>query len=175
MAARTVSLGTHPPWCCWSTRHAFSSAERCIFQVAGNQHRTLTDHSSSHLYELFARFGVPTTVISDNGTQISSSMFAEFCKKNGIHHLRISPYHPQSNSQPGRETLKTALLKIDEGEKVCESLQIFLQAHRITPSRVLNGKTPSQLKIGCIMRIILNQLQLRQPMSSIINQQQNDQ
>ncbi|XP_062710659.1 uncharacterized protein K02A2.6-like [Aedes albopictus] len=129
------------------------------------------------LDEVFARFGVPITIVSDNGTQFSSVQFAEFCKKNGIQHLRISPYHPQSNGQAERfvETLKTALLKINEGEKISESLQIFLQAYRTTPSRTLNGKTPSQLMIGRNMRTVLSLLQPRQPMTSIINQRQNDQ
>lgn len=49
------------------------------------------------LDELFARFRVPTTIVSDNGTQ-----FATFCKKNEIQHLRISPYHPQSNGKAER-------------------------------------------------------------------------
>lgn len=49
------------------------------------------------LDELFARFRVPTTIVFDNGTQ-----FATFCKKNEIQHLRISPYHPQSNGKAER-------------------------------------------------------------------------
>ncbi|XP_058456623.1 uncharacterized protein K02A2.6-like [Malaya genurostris] len=140
-------------------------------------HAPTTSTVIKFLDELFARFGVPTTIVSDNGSQFSSMQFTAFCNKNGVQHLQISPYHPQSNGQAERfvDTLKTALCKINEGEGISESLQIFLQAYRSTPSRVLNGKTPSQLMIGRNIRTVLSLLRPRQSMPLAINQQQNDQ
>ncbi|XP_055613296.1 uncharacterized protein K02A2.6-like [Uranotaenia lowii] len=117
------------------------------------------------LDELFARFGIPSTIVSDNGTQFISKQFKNFCGKNGIQHLRISPYHPQSNGQAERfvDSLKRSLMKINDWQNIHESLQTFLQVYRSTPSRVLNGSTPAELMIGRKIRTILNLLDHDQP------------
>ncbi|XP_055614139.1 uncharacterized protein K02A2.6-like [Uranotaenia lowii] len=49
------------------------------------------------LRELFARFGIPTTLVSDNGPQFCSALFQTFYAENGIQHLTTAPFHPQSN------------------------------------------------------------------------------
>ena len=49
------------------------------------------------LREIFARFGLPEQLVSDNGPQFVSSEFSEFCKLNGIKHYRVAPYHPALN------------------------------------------------------------------------------
>ncbi|XP_053699347.1 uncharacterized protein K02A2.6-like [Sabethes cyaneus] len=129
------------------------------------------------LSELFARFGIPNVIVSDNGTQFTSEQFAILCKKNGIQHFRISPYHPQSNGQAEKfvDTLKRSLRKINEGEAICETLQTFLQVYRTTPSRVLNGKTPSQQMLGRNMKTILDLLHYNQPKPVVLNYSQNEQ
>ncbi|XP_055590802.1 uncharacterized protein K02A2.6-like [Uranotaenia lowii] len=112
------------------------------------------------LDELFARFGIPSTIVSDNGSQFILKQFENFCGRNGIQHLRISPYHPQSNGQAERfvDSLKRSLLKINDWQNIHESLQTFLQVYRSTPSRVLNGSTPAELMIGRKIKTILNLL-----------------
>ena len=45
----------------------------------------------------FACYGIPESIVSDNGPQFSSSEFAQFCHTNGIRHVRVPPYHPSSN------------------------------------------------------------------------------
>lgn len=49
------------------------------------------------LRDCFARFGLPDTIVSDNGRQFTSSELATFCSKNGIKHMTTAPYCPQSN------------------------------------------------------------------------------
>ncbi|XP_055588877.1 uncharacterized protein K02A2.6-like [Uranotaenia lowii] len=122
------------------------------------------------LDELFARFGIPSTIVSDNGTLFISKQFENFCGRNGIQHLRISPYHPQSNGQAERfvDSLKRSLLKINDWQN--ESLQTFLQVYRSTPSRVLNGSSPAELMIGRKIRTILNLLDHDQPTHSKADQ-----
>ena len=46
---------------------------------------------------IFARWGLPEQLISDNGPQFVSEEFAEFSRTNGIKNIRVAPYHPSSN------------------------------------------------------------------------------
>ena len=48
---------------------------------------------------IFARFGMPRAIISDNGTHFCNKPFAALMKKYGIHHKISTPYHPQTNGQ----------------------------------------------------------------------------
>ncbi|KHN83828.1 Uncharacterized protein K02A2.6, partial [Toxocara canis] len=51
----------------------------------------------STLKKIFAEFGNPQTFVTDNGTQIKSTLFKELSRGRGITHLRFPPFHPQSN------------------------------------------------------------------------------
>jgi len=56
-----------------------------------------TNNTLIKLKKVFARFGLPNTIVSDNGTPFTSSEFSEFCQYNRIQHLTSPPYHPSSN------------------------------------------------------------------------------
>ena len=47
---------------------------------------------------MFARYGLPHTVVSDNGTYFTSHEFEDFLKANGIQHIKTAPYYPQCNA-----------------------------------------------------------------------------
>ena len=49
------------------------------------------------LRRTFATHGLPQTIVSDNGTNFASQVFEEFCEKNGIQHIFVSPYRTASN------------------------------------------------------------------------------
>ena len=59
---------------------------------------------------VICRFGIPLTIISDNGRQFDSQGFREFCSNLGIKNQFSSPGHPQANGQT--EVTNLTLLKI---------------------------------------------------------------
>lgn len=67
------------------------------------------------LDQLFATYGVPNIVVSDNGRQFDSDEFETFLKISGVkYHKLTAPYHPSTNGQAEKCVGKTkrALLKI---------------------------------------------------------------
>ena len=48
---------------------------------------------------IVTRFGVPNTLISDNGLQFDSKAFCEFCRDLDIMNRYSTPTYPQSNGQ----------------------------------------------------------------------------
>ena len=48
---------------------------------------------------MFARFGLPDVLVTDNGPQFASAEFAVFVRKKGITHLTSSPHYAQSNGK----------------------------------------------------------------------------
>ena len=88
------------------------------------------------LRDLFARFGIPEQIVSDNGTQFVSEEFQAFVKSNGIRHITSAPYHPGTNGLAERavQTFKQALRSMHQSSKpVKEKLAKFLIAYRNTP------------------------------------------
>ena len=43
---------------------------------------------------MFAAYGLPDQIVSDNGPQFISSEFAISLKQNGVRHIRSASYHP---------------------------------------------------------------------------------
>ncbi|XP_058456368.1 uncharacterized protein K02A2.6-like [Malaya genurostris] len=93
------------------------------------------------LRSLFAIFDMLVTIVSDNGSQFTSAKF-DFCISNGIDHITIAPYHPQSNGQTEQfvDTSKRVVKKIrEERGSIQHALDIFLLPYRSTPNRALPG------------------------------------
>ena len=59
---------------------------------------------------IICRFGIPRTIISDNGQQFDSQGFRDFCSGLGIKNQFSSPGHPQVNGQT--EVMNQSLLRI---------------------------------------------------------------
>jgi hypothetical protein len=74
-------------------------------------HSATSTATIEKLRMIFATNGIPDTIVSDNGTPFTSEEFESFTKKNGIRHIRISPYQPSSNVQ----TFKEGFKKMKEG------------------------------------------------------------
>lgn len=122
---------------------------------------TTTRTTIKLLTQTFATFGVPETIVSDNGTQFTSYEFKNFCENQGIHHVRTAPFHPQSNGLAERfvDTLKRTLRKIRSGgDTLEEALQTFLQVYRSTPTADLGEKSPAEIMFGRPVRTVSSML-----------------
>ena len=66
--------------------------------------------------ELFATYGIPDTVISDNGPCFSAVPFQEFAARYGLVYTTSSPRYPRPNGEVERavRTVKGLLKKNDD-------------------------------------------------------------
>ena len=76
---------------------------------------TITHTVTTKLKCIFARFGIPDLLVSDNGPQFSSEEFRQFADLLGFTHQTSSPYYPQANGQSERtvQVTKTILRQSD--------------------------------------------------------------
>jgi len=108
---------------------------------------TTTEKTMEVLRSMFARYGIPQQLVTDNGPQFTATEFDRFMKGNGIKHIKTSPYHPASNGETERffQTFKHSLKasKNDPGSLTMR-LARFLLVHRNTPSST-TGMSPAEL------------------------------
>ena len=97
------------------------------------------------LRTLFAQFGIPRTVVTDDGPCFISKEFREFMIKNGIHHIRFSPYHPASNglAEHAVPVFKEGFKKMKEGT-ISDKIAHFLFSYR-NLSHSTTGMSPAEL------------------------------
>ena len=97
------------------------------------------------LRKLFAAYGLPQQLLSDNGLQFTSAEFAVFLKRNGVKHIHSSPYHPSTNglAEWFVRTLKAAM-KNREIKDPHQRLMDFLLSYRTTPHSTTNS-SPCEL------------------------------
>ena len=99
----------------------------------------------NHLKSIFARHGIPVTLVTDNGPQYSSHVFEEFAKEYGFTHVTSSPRFAQSNGHAERaiQTVKQLLKK-------CSDPHLALLTYRSTPLE--HGFSPAQLLMSRQLR-----------------------
>ena len=95
----------------------------------------------------FCDFGIPETLISDNGPQYSSSEFKECMQKLRINHVTSSPYYAESNGMAERAvgTVKASLKKtLADGKSLLHALATIrstpLGADLPSPAVLLQGR-----------------------------------
>lgn len=100
------------------------------------------------LDELFATYGVPITVVSDNGPQFTSIEFKTFLQTSGVKYHRLTaPYHPASNEQAERyvQMTKDKLTKMATTKgNLQHDLNEFLRQYR-KASHLTTVQPPAQL------------------------------
>ena len=77
---------------------------------------------------IFSRYGIQETLVSDNGPQFSAAEMKDFSRSFGFQHVTSSPYYPQSNGQAER-TVQTAKRLLSAGD----DMAISLLNYRTTP------------------------------------------
>ena len=119
---------------------------------------TSSQATISALREIFSSQGLPQVLVSDNGTAFTSTEFGDFMKRNGIHHVRTSPYHPAGNglAECSVQTFKEAMRKTSGDIET--RFARFLFQYRITP-HTTTGTLSAELLQGRRLRTHLDLLQ----------------
>jgi hypothetical protein len=91
---------------------------------------------------LISRHGCPMKLLSDQGKQFESKLFAKFCKQFNITHVMASAYHHQTNGKVERFMRfienSLALTVNKEQTNWCRLLDNSLFTYRVSISRMLN-------------------------------------
>ena len=123
-------------------------------------HCTTTHKTIGILRQIFAQWGLPRQLVSDNGPQFTAEEFKQFCSRNGIQHVRTAPYHPSSNGAAERlvQTFKCSMYAMYSTEKDLDKcLANFLISYRNTPQSTTT-ESPAQLMFGRRLRSSLDLL-----------------
>jgi hypothetical protein len=106
---------------------------------------TSATNTTEILRELFASFGLPQLIVSDNGPPFHSEELVTFLRLNGIRSRFSSRSHPNSNGQAERyvRTFKEAMSADTEGS-TRSRVSRFLFSYRRAPNST-TGYSPAEL------------------------------
>ena len=125
----------------------------------------------THMKSIFARFGIPQSVISDNGPQYSSREFATFAHEYGFTHIPSSPGHPSGNGEAERAVRTIKQLLRGGGDPYAALLN-----YRATP--IANGYSPAELLMSRRLRtklpVISSSLKPKSPDSDILKEREEN-
>ena len=95
---------------------------------------------------VFAQYGIPDVLITDNGPQFASAEFAVFAKTWMLQHTTSSPYHPQSNGK-AENAVKTVKRLFTKRRESGQSEFLALLDWRNMPTEGV-GTSPAQRLMG---------------------------
>lgn len=99
---------------------------------------------------LFARWGIPNAIRSDNAAQFTGGDFKAFCDEMGIKIEHSPPYWPQANGEVERQNrsiLKRLKIAQLSGQNWEDALIDYLCMYRSTPHST-TGISPAELLLG---------------------------
>ena len=103
-----------------------------------------------YLSQIFARFGIPKTLVSDNGPEFVNGDLKQWCESLGIKKMESTVYHPRANGLAVRavHTVKRVLQAWSPNLNVSFAafLQSALMRHRNTSKA--RSKTPVEPLLG---------------------------
>ncbi|XP_022797451.1 uncharacterized protein K02A2.6-like [Stylophora pistillata] len=105
-------------------------------ELIGPMKTTTTEATANAMCNIFARYGLPKQILSDNGPPFQSAEYEEFLRQNGIRKILVSTYHPSSNGLAEQfvQTFKHSL-ESSASDPSCtlqQRIQIFLLSYRST-------------------------------------------
>ena len=113
------------------------------------------------LIDMTARMGVPEEILTNNGANFISKTMRQFCQITGIHQIKTSPFHPQTDGmvEHFNSTLKRLFRKLTQTHNTewDECLPFVLWAYRGTIHST-TGFSPYDLLFGREMRLPLDEL-----------------
>lgn len=126
--------------------------------------------------KIFCTHGVPETVVTDGGPQLTSEECETFFKTLGVKHIVTAPHHPATNGEAENlvKTFKRKLSSIVDSKNVDiqTAINTFLLAYR-TCKHATTGETPAKLLLN---RELRTPLQLLRPDArKLVQTKQKDQ
>ena len=125
---------------------------------------------------ILVRFGVPHSLVMDNGKQFDCKGMREFCSRYGISPCYTSVAHPQANGQVeaiNKTLLDSIKARVDRlSGKKAEELPGILWGYRTTRRSSIE-ESPFRLAFGCeaVLPIELELLNIRvQSFDEMVNQ-----
>ena len=121
------------------------------------------------LSDLFARWGLPDEIISDNGRQFVSRDFEQYLAQLGIKHSKTALYHPQANGAVERfnRVIKQGIRTYKfENRNFDDSLRSIISNYRSTV-QATTGMTPAELMLGRKIKMPLDLLALEPPQRKV--------
>ncbi|XP_067933141.1 uncharacterized protein [Watersipora subatra] len=118
-------------------------------------HNTTTPIIVQNLKSIFARWGIPVGLISNNGPPYSSQEFAKFLAEHSTTHITSSPCYRQSNGAAER-AVQTAKRILAQPDPV-----IALITYRC--SKTVTAYSPNQVMLGADIKTSLTKRDAPEP------------
>ena len=112
------------------------------------------------LEAIFARYGLPEVLTSDNGPNFVSEEFEAYLKESGLKHRHVTAKWAQASGEVEKQNssiLKRLRWAHAEGKDWKRKLVKYMAVYRTTPHHT-TGKTPAFLLMDCYIRTKLPQL-----------------
>ena len=104
-------------------------------------------HIADHIKQIFAKYGWPDALVSDNGPCYASEIFKGLVEEYQVNHITSLPHYPQSNGLAEKYVLiiKNLFHKAkEEGQDLHKCLMTYrntpLSSHLQSPMQILSNR-----------------------------------